>query len=302
MKKISQTLNRDGFQKVETRQLLQVILADSDIAQFISREGLSQEEIKRSLPKFNQYLIERQRFLSKDSAYVAKGYQPILVMNEGYADVSYLETAELKAQQEEREITGRVKLLNLPKAYRHISFENDVHLDDHKRLTVLKSLVDFVKAYPEKQAKGLYLYGDMGIGKSFLMAALAYELSEKKQVSTTLVHYPSFAIDIKHAIKTASVKEEIDVLKTAQVLVLDDIGAEQASSWLRDEVLQVILQYRMQEELPTFFTSNYSMADLENKLALVKDQDERWQTKRVMERIRYLASELHLEGENRRLS
>lgn len=299
MEKIGQTLNRSRFDRVETGKILQAILADEDIAHFISQQGLSQEEIKRSLPKFNQYLIERQRFLTQDSAYLAKGYQPILVMNEGYADVSYLETAELKAQQEARTISGRVNLLSLPKSYRHTRFE-DIYLDDSKRLAVFDQLVDFVASYPQERPKGLYLYGDMGIGKSFFMAALAYELSQKKQVSTTLVHYPSFAIDIKHAIKTSSVKEEIDAIKTAQVLVLDDIGAEQPSSWLRDEVLQVILQYRMQENLPTFFTSNYSMADLEEKLALVKEQDERWQAKRVMERLRYLASELHLEGENRR--
>lgn len=48
----------------------------------------------------------------------------------------------------------------------------------------------------------------------------------------------------------------------AQVLVLDDIGAEQHSPWVRDDVLQVILQYRMQENLPTFFTSNLSFDDL----------------------------------------
>lgn len=299
MEKIGQTLNRQGFDRVEAGKILQTILADQDIADFISQKGLSQEEIKRSLPKFNQYLIERQRFLTQDPTYLAKGYQPILVMNEGYADVSYLETAELKAQQEERTIRGRVNLLSLPKSYRHIRFE-DIHLDDHKRLAVFDQLVDFVQSYPQEQAKGLYLYGDMGIGKSFLMAALAYELSQKKQVSTTLVHYPSFAIDIRHAIKTDSVKEEIDAVKTAQVLVLDDIGAEQPSSWIRDEVLQVILQYRMQEELPTFFTSNYSMADLETRLSYIKEQDESWQARRVMERLRYLAKELHLEGENRR--
>ncbi len=56
----------------------------------------------------------------------------------------------------------------------------------------------------------------------------------------------------------------------------------------------------MLEELPTFFTSNYSFKDLEAKLANIKGSDETWQAKRVMERIRYLAKEIHLEGENRR--
>ena len=49
----------------------------------------------------------------------------------------------------------------------------------------------------------------------------------------------------------------MDEIKLAEVLVLDDIGAEQSTPWVRDEILQVILQYRMQEDLPIFFTSNF---------------------------------------------
>ena len=140
----------------------------------------------------------------------------------------------------------------------------------------------------------------MGVGKSCMLAAMAHELSETKKVATTIIHYPSFTIDVKNGIKDGSVKEQIDAVKQAEVLVLDDIGAEQFSSWIRDDVLQVILQHRMIEELPTFFTSNYSFADLEAKLSNGRQGDETWQAKRVMERIRFLAKEVHLKGVNRR--
>jgi len=56
----------------------------------------------------------------------------------------------------------------------------------------------------------------------------------------------------------------------------------------------------MIEELPTFFTSNYSFSDLEAKLSNGRQGDETWQAKRVMERIRFLAKEVHLKGVNRR--
>lgn len=300
MEKIGQTLSRSShLQRVSTDDLMQEILADPEVAAFITTHQLSQEEIKRSLPKFNQFRNERAKFQSGAVTYIAKGYQPILTMNEGYADVSYKETAALKAAQAKQAVENRIQLVNLPKSYKHITFE-DVHLDDIKRVDIFQALVDFVADYPKANQKGLYLYGDMGVGKSFILAAMAHELAEKKSVSTTILHFPSFAIDIKNAINTGTVKDEIDAVKTAQVLILDDIGAEQTTSWLRDEVLQVILQYRMLEELPTFFTSNYSFSDLEKKLAQVRSGDETWQAKRVMERIRFLAQESHLEGENRR--
>ncbi|EJN94960.1 primosomal protein DnaI [Streptococcus ratti] len=300
MEKIGQTLAKKNHQRhYDTEKMMQAILADQDIADFIAAHHLTQEQIKLSLPKFNQYLMERDRFKSGAEDYVAKGYQPILAMNAGYADVSYLETKELKDSQKKQAVSERINVISLPRSYKNISFD-DISLDDVKRLDVFKMVADFVENYPSPKQKGLYLYGDMGIGKSYLMAAMAHELSEQKGAATTLLHFPSFTIDVKNAINTGTVKDEIDAVKKAEVLILDDIGAEQSTSWIRDEVLQVILQYRMLEELPTFFTSNYSFKDLEAKLANIRGSDETWQAKRVMERIRYLAKEVHLEGENRR--
>ena len=236
------------------------------MARFIQEHGLSQDEIKRSLPKFNQFLVECRKVKEGDISYIAKGYEPILTMNEGYADVTYKETRQLKEQQDQQAIANRINLVSLPQSYRKITFA-DIALDDVARVDTYESLVEFVADYPSPDQKGLY---------------------------------PSFTIDVKNGIKDGSVKEQIDAVKEAEVLVLDDIGAEQFSSWIRDDVLQVILQYRMIEELPTFFTSNYSFADLEAKLSNGRQGDETWQAKRVMERIRFLAKEVHLRGVNRR--
>ena len=300
MERVGQTLNRTGHHgSGNATDLTKQILADPRVASFIQEHSLSQDEIKRSLPKFNQFLVECRKVKEGDTSYIAKGYEPILTMNEGYADVTYKETRQLKEQQEQQAISKRINLLSLPQSYRKITFA-DIALDDVARVDTFEILVDFVANYPSPDQKGLYIYGDMGVGKSFMLAAMAHELSETKKVATTIIHYPSFAIDVRNGIKDNSVKEQIDAVKEAEVLVLDDIGAEQFSSWIRDDVLQVILQYRMIEELPTFFTSNYSFADLEAKLSNGRQGDETWQAKRVMERIRFLAKEVHLKGVNRR--
>ena len=300
MERVGQTLNRTGHHgSGNATDLTKQILADPRVASFIQEHSLSQNEIKRSLPKFNQFLVECRKVKEGDASYIAKGYEPILTMNEGYADVTYKETRQLKEQQEQQAISKRINLVSLPQSYRKITFA-DIALDDVARVDTFETLVDFVANYPSPDQKGLYIYGDMGVGKSFMLAAMAHELSETKKVATTIIHYPSFAIDVRNGIKDNSVKEQIDAVKEAEVLVLDDIGAEQFSSWIRDDVLQVILQYRMIEELPTFFTSNYSFADLEAKLSNGRQGDETWQAKRVMERIRFLAKEVHLKGVNRR--
>ena len=91
-----------------------------------------------------------------------------------------------------------------------------------------------------------------------MMAALAHDLSEKRQASTTYFISQVLLSTFKNAISSGLVKETVDQVKKAEILILDDIGAEQMSAWVRDEILQVILQHRMQENLPTFFTSNFN--------------------------------------------
>ena len=281
------------------QDLVQKIMKDPDVAAFIQQESLNQDELSRSISKFNQYITERDKFLRGDTDYIAKGYKPILVMNHGYADVSYEETPELIAAEKEAAIKKRLNLINFPSSLKNVSFL-DVYRDDVQRITVLKRMIEFVNDYPNN-LKGLYLYGDFGVGKSFMVAALAHDLSEKRGVSSTLLHYPSFVIDVKNAIGDGNVKTLVDEIKLSEVLILDDIGAEQSTAWVRDEILQVILQYRMQENLPTFFTSNFNFEELEQHFAKGKHgNDETWEARRVMERIRYLAEETRLEGVNRR--
>ncbi len=280
------------------QQLYQEIVSDTEVAAFIKKEGLTQKEITLSISKFLEYISQRDLFVKQDEAYIAKGYQPVLVMNEGYADVSYLETEELVEYRRLEAIKNRIQLINMPASLKNVTVA-DIDKNDENRVEVMLAITDFIKRFEEKP-KGLYIYGNFGIGKSYLMAYLANLLSKTYLQSTTMLHYPTFVVDIKNAIKDGSVKERIDEIKLAQVLVLDDIGAEQHSPWVRDDVLQVILQYRMQENLPTFFTSNFSFDDLERHFASGKSGDETWQAKRVMERIRYLARDLHLKGNNRR--
>ncbi|MGX7073461.1 primosomal protein DnaI [Falseniella ignava] len=285
--------------RFQYQDLVQQIMKDPDVAAFIQKKSLSQEELDRSISKFNQYITERDKFLRGDTDYIARGYKPILVMNHGYADVSYEETPELIAAEKAAAIKNRLKLINLPSSLKKASLAQ-IDLDDLGRLPIFERLYAFVEQYPSIR-KGLYLYGDFGVGKSFMMAALAHDLSEKRGASTTILHYPSFVIDIKNAIGDGSVKTLVDEIKLAEVLILDDIGAEQSTPWVRDEILQVILQYRMQENLPTFFTSNFNFEDLEKHFAKGKTgTDETWEARRVMERVRFLAEEIRLEGENRR--
>ena len=237
-------------------------------------------------------MTEKAKFKAGIETKIA-GYEPILFNNEGFADVTYRATAETLAKEADLSKKRRVSLIGMPKDVVDISWD-DVLLDDANRIKAYQAVASFISDYPNQ--KGVYLYGQFGVGKSYMMAAMANELAGKG-ISTTLIHYPSF---ISESSGFDELKTKANEVKKVDVLVLDDIGAESNNDWIRDNILQVILQYRMQENLATFFTSNLTMVELEQHLAMTKKGDETWPAKRVMERVHKLSDEYLLAGENRR--
>ena len=149
--------------------------------------------------------------------------------------------------------------------------------------------------------QGLYLYGNFGCGKTYLVSALFNELA-KKNIKSTIIYFPEFLRSLKASFGNIedNYNERFDVVKESPLLLLDDIGAEKLSDWARDEVLGVILQYRMEEHLPTFFTSNLSLKELEDHLQITNSSADKVKARRIIERIKYLTDELNMISVNRR--
>ncbi|MGC2924846.1 primosomal protein DnaI, partial [Enterococcus faecium] len=78
---------------------------------------------------------------------------------------------------------------------------------------------------------------------SFFFGETAIELAFAVY-TTTLVHFPTFAVEMKQAIGKDLVAEKLDAVKRSPILMIDDIGADAMSCWIRVEVFGVILQYR----------------------------------------------------------
>ena len=93
---------------------------------------------------------------------------------------------------------------------------------------------------------------------------------------------------------------KLDFLKNVDILLIDDIGAENVTSWGRDEILGTILQYRMNNKLSTFFTSNLTLEELENHLSITKNNEDKIKARRIIERIKQLTEDKELVSKNRR--
>ena len=175
----------------------------------------------------------------------------------------------------------------------------DIDIEDKKRVKLIKWIKEFYDSYDQsKSMKGLYLHGSFGSGKTFLLAALLNELFINKKVRIEIVYFPELLRTLKDDWDFFAGKMEF--LKSVDILLIDDIGAEKVTEWGRDEVLGTILQARMNNNLCTFFTSNLTIEELERHLSITKNSEDTVKARRIIERVKQLTEDMELVSENRR--
>lgn len=210
---------------------------------------------------------------------------------------SYVPCKYKKKLDNDTSYQNNIISFDMPKEIINASMK-DIYTDDKNRLEAIKWLTTFIKKIENgEKSKGLFLTGNFGCGKTYLVAAAFNELA-KKGKKVACLYYPEFLRSLKERFSD-DYREIFDKVKKCDLLLIDDIGAETVTCWNRDEVLGTILQYRMQEDLPTFFTSNLSINELETHLAY-NDSEGKLKARRIIERIKYLTDNITMIAENRR--
>lgn len=173
-------------------------------------------------------------------------------------------------------------------------------ITEKERANILKYIKDFLKKKVNGETvKGLYLSGSFGSGKSYILSALLNELSLKGYKCVN-INYPLLLNKLKASFSDYNYNDVMEEIMTCDVLLIDDIGAENNSPWSRDEVLGTILQYRMDSDLTTFFTSNFTINELETELSETNKGTDLIKARRIIERIKYLTVEDKLISKNKR--
>ena len=290
MKKLSNIVasNTQGsFKKFMSEK----VLNDTEIIKFIRDNNFSKNDIENNLEKFYQFYISKDKLLNIE-------HKPKLVYMNEEVNILYEETDEYKQKVANSKISNKVKTEFIPKRVLTYTFEN---LSRNREKGILAiEIIKICKNIINKQStRGVYVYGPTGTGKTYLMGSI-YNYFKQNGKEPAILYYPEFIRKIKSKISNNSYDLYIDLIRDEEILIIDDIGAENITEFIRDEILGPIINHREAEKLPTFFSSNLSIADLSELLSNGKTTIDRTKALRIVERIHSLCSSHFLDGENER--
>jgi DNA replication protein DnaC len=157
----------------------------------------------------------------------------------------------------------RLAAAHIPERYRGCSLDaySIFREADASLAKALRTARKFVEAYPVDTAgKGLLFTGSIGVGKTHLAVGVLQRLVQERGVRGLFCDYRELLKNIQNSYNPQVNTTELELLKpvfAAEVLVLDDLGAQKPNEWVW-ETVALILNSRYNDNLSTIITTNYS--------------------------------------------
>jgi DNA replication protein DnaC len=165
------------------------------------------------------------------------------------------------AEQARRKTDALVHLSNLD-AFREKTFATF-----NPFVVGLRTIVPQVRTYARRPNGWLTLLGSYGVGKTHLAAAIAHETLERGE-GVLFAVVPDLLDHLRTTFSpqsTIAYDEQFDLLRSAPLLILDDLGTESATPWAREKLYQLI-NHRYNYRLPTVITSNLKPDAIEPRI------------------------------------
>jgi DNA replication protein DnaC len=142
------------------------------------------------------------------------------------------------------------------------------HPDKGARVQLVQALAEsrayvegFLRADGRFAENGLIFVGPAGVGKTHLAAAVAGELIDRYKVRCRFVEFTALVHQIQATFSVEGGGSKSEILAPiieAELLVLDELGAQKPTAWVQD-LLYLIINSRYTERRPTIFTTNFRL-------------------------------------------
>jgi len=145
----------------------------------------------------------------------------------------------------------------IPKRYEHCDLDSYGPNDTSQKNAKIY-VQRFLDKYPQIDV-GLLFLGNCGVGKTHLAVALLKRVIMEKGDGGLFYDFRDLLREIQASWNSVSQTSELEVLRPvleAKVLVLDELGANKPTEWVRDTIAHII-NCRYNDRKLTIFTSNY---------------------------------------------
>lgn len=283
--------------KIDKEETIEGLFDDPILSNFFIDNDLNNEIIEDNLPKLLSFKTEKDNCLECEGLSTCKqdniGLRPTIVSEEGTIRIYYTECNFVKEKKNKEKKKQLINAMYMPEMVLKADLE-DYRNDTKNRMEIYRYIMKFLNFLDRGEVmKGMYLTGKYQEGKTYTLAALAKELT-KRNYSVILAYYPDLSREVKSTISGGGLEVLINKLKVVDILMLDDIGGEAQSSWVRDEVLGPVLQHRLLDNKPTFFSSNVTQKDLPSYMVGNNQKAELMKSYRIHARIESLTKEFNM--------
>lgn len=158
---------------------------------------------------------------------------------------------------QESRVSRTLERARIPRRYAHCTLEDYAARNDSQKLARARCL-RFVEDCPLVDF-GLLFLGPCGVGKTHLAVAILKQLILQKGAEGLFYDFRDLLREIYNSYDPVSQSSELDILKPvleAEVLVLDELGANKPTDWVRDTVTH-ILNSRYNDRRITLVTANF---------------------------------------------
>lgn len=290
--------------RVYREKLISVLKTHEAIAAFMKEYACPWEVVEKNAFRFKSWLEELDRVKKLTPAMLdsdpKRGYYQNLYFDKhtGVLMDEYIQSPTLLQEIKNMEHLNAYEIFDLSKSYHRAFFETlNLNNENARYLKLVRDLSEFVG----NEALGYFIYGDLGVGKSYLAACVSNAMA-KLGHSVAFVTTSDLLSHLKLGFSNPfETDRTLEVLKRVNLLVLDDLGSEPVTTWSRDEVLLPLLNDRLENNRKTLITSNYRPEMLDEAYALdSKGNVDELRAKRFVDRVLSLTSPYEIVGENRR--
>ena len=145
-------------------------------------------------------------------------------------------------------------------------FDDDWLTSELKRLDKTNERLEVLAKYKKfrdgESTEWIYIMGEAGTGRSFVAANLAIDIAKNELGPIAFLNAPMRFKELASKKDNNQFNELLKKYEEVPVLVIDDIGNEYKSDYVRENILFPILNARSKAHLFTIFTSDFNINDI----------------------------------------